>query len=99
MALAALGQINHVTRARLPGIGRTEGAGTAGPRHQGGMFAGFIMLVVFAHVAIALDPKPNLAYAIFSARSSFSMQNGTRTLNVPACLCQWPSKPTPAPGC
>ena len=24
MALAALGQINHVTRARLPGIGRTR---------------------------------------------------------------------------
>lgn len=88
-----------MTRAHLPGTGGTVGAGPVGPSHQAGIFMGFIMLAVFAHIAIALDSKPNLAYAILSARSSFSMQNGTRTLNVPACLCQRPSKPTPAPEC
>lgn len=78
--------------------GGMAGAGPAGLRHQGGMVTGFIMLVVFAHVAITLDPKLNLTYAIFSARSSFSMQNGTRAFErshlplsvaVQADACTW----------
>lgn len=62
------------------------------------MVTGFIMLAVFAHVAIALDLKLNLTYAIFSARSSFSMQNGMRAFErsrlplsvaVQADACTW----------
>ena len=46
-----------MTHASLPVIGRMEGAGPAGMSHRGGVFTGFIMLAVSAHVAIALDPK------------------------------------------
>lgn len=48
------------------------------------MVTGFIMLAVFAH-GNALDPKLNLTYAIFSALSSFSMQNGMRSVLRSAC--------------
>lgn len=41
-----------------------EGGG-GGPSHQGGVLMDFIMFVVFAHLAIVLDPKLDFTYAIF----------------------------------
>lgn len=41
-----------------------EGSG-GGPSHQGRVLMDFIMFVVFAHLAIVLNPKLDFTYAIF----------------------------------
>lgn len=39
--------------------------GRGGPSHQSGVLIDFIMFVLFAHLAIVLDPKLDFTYVIF----------------------------------